>query len=63
MSDRYAIECAHCGAELPRDAVDDMELDQCPDCGHWTSFEWVLEGQGSPWDDDGADEDDEERDS
>lgn len=33
-----AVQCSECGAVFSPEAVDDLEFDQCPDCGLWASF-------------------------
>lgn len=40
------IRCDCCGGVMDESAVEDVDGDQCPDCGTFTSFE-ELDGVGS----------------
>lgn len=44
------IECVSCGSRFSESTVEDMDADQCPDCGEYTSFEPVDDADGEEGD-------------
>lgn len=56
------MECNECGAHLRPDSLEDPDMDQCPDCGQWTSFDQVFSEDDDAEGIDMDDEDCEERD-
>lgn len=59
---RTWMECNECGAHLRPDSLEDPDMDQCPDCGQWTSFDQVFSEDDDAEGIDMDDEDCEERD-